>query len=162
MKLNRLSRRRVQTGSVAVEALMFIPLLLVMSLAFVDLTSLIRSNDKVQDISHTLVRAISMQDIQDGNELRGWMPAYLQQAEQLMAKPGSVLGVKVQFLSEQNSFVLAEGACQPPELQAELTEVDLWMVSVCYQPAPKDLLSRVLVLLSEQQSLVSHAIYKRR
>ncbi|HDY7999101.1 TPA: hypothetical protein RQK74_000945 [Vibrio vulnificus] len=162
MKLNRLSRRRVQTGSVAVEALMFIPLLLVMALAFVDLTSLIRSNDKVQDISHTLVRAISMQDIQDGNELRGWMPAYLQQAEQLMAKPGSVLGVKVQFLSEQNSFVLAEGACQPPELQAELTEVELWMVSVCYQPAPKDLLSCVLVLLSEQQSLVSHAIYKRR
>ncbi|HFQ5382984.1 TPA: TadE/TadG family type IV pilus assembly protein [Vibrio vulnificus] len=162
MKLNRLSRRRAQTGSVAVEALMFIPLLLVMALAFVDLTSLIRSNDKVQDISHTLVRAISMQDIQDGNELRGWMPAYLQQAEQLMAKPGSVLGVKVQFLSEQNSFVLAEGACQPPELQAELTEVDLWMVSVCYQPAPKYLLSRVLVLLSEQQSLVSHAIYKRR
>ncbi|HDY8157973.1 TPA: hypothetical protein RQL00_002569 [Vibrio vulnificus] len=162
MKLNRLSRRRVQTGSVAVEALMFIPLLLVMALAFVDLTSLIRSNDKVQDISHTLVRAISMQDIQDGNELRGWMPAYLQQAEQLMAKPGSVLGVRVQFFSEQNSFVLAEGACQPPELQAELTEVDLWMVSVCYQPAPKDLLSRALVLLSEQQSLVSHAIYKRR
>ncbi|AUJ35467.1 TadE/TadG family type IV pilus assembly protein [Vibrio vulnificus] len=162
MKLNRLSRRCVQTGSVAVEALMFIPLLLVMALAFVDLTSLIRSNDKVQDISHTLVRAISMQDIQDGNELRGWMPAYLQQAEQLMAKPGSVLGVRVQFFSEQNSFVLAEGACQPPELQAELTEVDLWMVSVCYQPAPKDLLSRALVLLSEQQSLVSHAIYKRR
>ncbi|MGR2944963.1 hypothetical protein ABMX85_06580 [Vibrio vulnificus] len=162
MKLNRLSRRRAQTGSVAVEALMFIPLLLVMALAFVDLTSLIRSNDKVQDISHTLVRAISMQDIQDGNELRRWMPAYLQQAEQLMAKPGSVLGVKVQFFSEQNSFVLAEGACQPPELQAELTEVDLWMVSVCYQPAPKDLLSSVLVLLSEQQSLVSHAIYKRR
>ncbi|EOA3784880.1 hypothetical protein QX213_12350 [Vibrio vulnificus] len=162
MKLNRLSRRRVQTGSVAVEALMFIPLLLVMALAFVDLTSLIRSNDKVQDISHTLVRAISMQDIQDGNELRGWIPAYLQQAEQLMAKPGSVLGVKVQFFSEQNSFVLAEGACQPPELQAELTEVDLWMVSVCYQPASKGFLSRVLVLLSEQQSLVSHAIYKRR
>lgn len=162
MKLIKSARRRTQSGSISIEALMFIPLLLLMALAFMDLTTLIRSNDKVQELSHTLVRAVSMQDIQDGNQLREWIPAYLQQAEQLMAKPGSVLGVNVQFLSEQKPFAVAEGACQPPQVEFKLSEVDLWVVSVCYQPAPKQLLSHWWVLFSEQQALVSHAIYKRR
>ncbi|ELV8625124.1 hypothetical protein QNF03_001766 [Vibrio cidicii] len=162
MKTSKCDRRRTQSGSVSMEALMFIPLLLLMALAFMDLTTLIRSNDKVQELSHTLVRSVSMQDIQDGNELRVWIPAYLQQAEQMMAKPGSVLGVNVQFLSEQNTFAAAEGACQPPQAEFELSEVDLWIVSVCYQPAPKQLLSHWWVLFSEQQALVSHAMFKRR
>lgn len=162
MKTSKCDRRRTQSGSVSMEALMFIPLLLLMALAFMDLTTLIRSNDKVQELSHTLVRSVSMQDVQDGNQLRESMPAYLQKAEQLMAKPGSVLGVNVQFLSEQNRFAAAEGACQPPQPEIRVSEVDLWIVSVCYQPAPKQLLSHWWVLFSEQQALVSHAMFKRR
>ncbi|HAS8093524.1 TPA: hypothetical protein I7660_20370, partial [Vibrio vulnificus] len=48
MKLIKSTQRRTQSGSVAIEALMFVPLLLLMVLAFMDLTTLIRSNDKVQ------------------------------------------------------------------------------------------------------------------
>ncbi len=157
------SNYRRQVGSVSVEALVFIPVLLVLIFAVADIGRLLRANDKLHEIAHSFARAVQFQVIDTSLPLRSQLEGYQQKLELLFNSDieGKV-GVSFQFISETNNEKISFGDCQPPENTRSLPQGEWWVVSLCFAPKPDTSAKWLATLIHSEQVLYSHAVFQRR
>ncbi|WP_087025139.1 TadE/TadG family type IV pilus assembly protein [Thaumasiovibrio subtropicus] len=152
-----------QRGSVTIEGFFFIPVVLVLIFALADIAWILRADNRLQDVTNILTRAISQQGIPEDSNLQDQVRAYEPVFQRMFADeyPGQ-FGVTVTVEADGKLERASFGDCIPPVNEAQLPTGNYWRVSSCFVPTEKVIAVLAVPLITSDRMLYNHVVYKRR